>query len=44
MDKISDGTAINIGMGRLTTFRDIINVFANLLDINPLLRLYLINP
>ena len=27
LEKISDGTAINIGMGRLTTFRDVIGVF-----------------
>ena len=30
MDKISDGTAINIGMGKLTSFREIIAVFCDI--------------
>ncbi len=30
MDKINDGTAINIGMGKLTTFRDIIGIFCQI--------------
>jgi nucleoside-diphosphate-sugar epimerase len=29
MDKIHDGSAINIGSGRLTSFREIINIFCN---------------
>ncbi len=35
MDKISDGTAINIGMGKLTTFREIIGVFTKLAGYEP---------
>ncbi len=30
MDKISDGSAINIGMGRLTSFREIIDIFCTI--------------
>lgn len=30
MDKIQDGTAINIGMGKLTTFREIIDIFCSI--------------
>jgi nucleoside-diphosphate-sugar epimerase len=30
MDKIHDGTAINIGMGKLTSFREIISIFMNI--------------
>lgn len=38
MDKIHDGTAINIGMGKLTTFREIIDVFCKLAGYNPQIR------
>lgn len=41
MDKISDGTAINIGQGRLTSFLEIIDIFTDFAgykpDIKPLL-------
>jgi len=41
MDKIHDGTAINIGMGRLTNFREIIGLFCEFAgyetEIKPLL-------
>lgn len=30
LDKISDGTAVNIGYGKLTTFRDIIEMFQDI--------------
>jgi UDP-glucose 4-epimerase len=30
MDHIGDGTAINIGMGRLTSFREVIGIFCNI--------------
>ena len=30
MDKISDGTAINIGMGRLTSFREVIGILCKI--------------
>lgn len=35
MDHIHDGTAINIGMGRLTTFREIISIFCKLAGYSP---------
>jgi len=35
MDKIQDGTAINIGMGKLTTFREIIGIFCQLAGYHP---------
>ena len=44
MDKISDGTAINIGMGRLTTFRDIINVFCKFAGYKPTIKTLLDKP
>ena len=44
MNKISDGTAINIGMGRLTTFRDIINVFCKFAGYKPNIKTLLDKP
>jgi len=44
MNKISDGTAINIGMGRLTTFRDIINVFCKFAGYKPNIKSLLDKP
>lgn len=38
MDKIHDGSAINIGSGKLTTFIDLINVFAKFADYNPTIK------
>jgi len=35
MDKIHDGSAINIGMGKLTTFREIIDVFTSFAGYQP---------
>lgn len=35
MDHIHDGTAINIGMGKLTTFRDIIKIFCGFAGYDP---------
>jgi UDP-glucose 4-epimerase len=35
MDHIHDGTAINIGMGKLTTFRDIIEIFCKFAGYQP---------
>lgn len=35
MDRIKDGTAINIGMGKLTTFREIIGIFCQLAGYTP---------
>lgn len=35
MDKIHDGTAINIGMGKLTSFRELIGVFCGFADYTP---------
>ena len=32
LEKISDGTAINIGYGKLTSFREIIDIFCNIAD------------
>lgn len=32
LDKISDGTAVNIGYGKLTTFREIIGIFCEIAD------------
>lgn len=44
MNKISDGTAINIGMGRLTTFRDIISVFCKFAGYKPNIKTLLDKP
>lgn len=38
MDKIHDGTAINIGMGKLTTFREIIGIFCELAGYSPSIK------
>jgi len=35
MEKIHDGTAINIGMGKLTSFRELIAIFAGFAGYNP---------
>ncbi|MCC6599737.1 MAG: NAD-dependent epimerase/dehydratase family protein, partial [Crocinitomicaceae bacterium] len=35
MDKIQNGTAINIGMGKLTTFREIISLFCSFAGYSP---------
>ncbi len=44
MDKIHDGTAINIGMGRLTNFREIINLFCEFAGYNPEIKQLLDKP
>ena len=44
MDKIDDGTAINIGMGRLTSFKDVISVFCNFAGYNPEIKTLLDKP
>ncbi len=38
MDKIHDGSAINIGSGKLTTFIDLIKLFASFADYNPTIK------
>jgi UDP-glucose 4-epimerase len=38
MDNITDGTAINIGMGKLTTFREIIDIFCRLAGYSPAIK------
>ncbi len=44
MDHIHDGTAINIGMGRLTTFREIIEVFCKFAGYKPTIKPLLDKP
>ena len=44
MDKISDGTAINIGRGELTTFRQIIEIFTKFSNYNPPIKCLLDKP
>jgi len=44
MDKISDGTAINIGMGKLTTFREIIGLFTKFAGYEPTIKPLLDKP
>ena len=44
MDNIDDGTAINIGMGRLTSFREIINVFCQFANYSPKIKTLLDKP
>ena len=44
MDKIHDGTAINIGMGRLTTFREIISIFSKFAGYEPEIKMLLDKP
>jgi len=44
MDKIHDGTAINIGMGKLTTFREIIGLFTKFAGYSPEIKPLLDKP
>lgn len=44
MDHIHDGTAINIGMGRLTSFIEIIEVLSNIAGYNPEIKPLLDKP
>jgi nucleoside-diphosphate-sugar epimerase len=44
MDHIHDGTAINIGMGRLTSFREIIEVFCKFAGYQPTIKPLLDKP
>lgn len=44
MDKIGDGTAINIGMGKLTNFREIIKVFTGFAGYDPEIKQLLDKP
>jgi UDP-glucose 4-epimerase len=44
MDVISDGTAINIGMGRLTNFQEVINIFTSLAGYRPEIKMLLDKP
>ncbi len=44
MDKIQDGTAINIGMGRLTSFREVIDIFAKIAAYQPEIKPLLDKP
>ena len=44
MDKIHDGTAINIGQGVLTSFRDLIKIFCEFADYSPEIKPLLDKP
>ncbi|MDX2069278.1 MAG: NAD-dependent epimerase/dehydratase family protein, partial [Haliscomenobacter sp.] len=44
MDKIHNGTAINIGMGRLSSFREIIEVFCSFAGYKPTIKPLLDKP
>jgi UDP-glucose 4-epimerase len=44
MDHIHDGTAINIGMGKLTSFREIIDVFCSIAGYKPEIKPLLDKP
>jgi nucleoside-diphosphate-sugar epimerase len=44
MDKITDGTAINIGMGKLTSFLEIIDVFTGFAGYKPTIKPLLDKP
>lgn len=44
MDKITDGTAINIGMGRLTSFLEIIDVLSDIAGYKPIIKQLLDKP
>lgn len=44
LDKIHDGTAINIGSGRLTSFLDLIKVFSGFAGYNPTIKPLLDKP
>jgi UDP-glucose 4-epimerase len=44
MQKITDGTAINIGMGRLSSFREVIGIFAKIAGYEPTIKPLLDKP
>jgi len=44
MDNISDGTAINIGSGKLTSFLEIIEIFTDFANYNPTIKCLLDKP
>ncbi len=44
MGKIQDGTAINIGMGRLTSFREVIGIFSQIAGYQPEIKALLDKP
>ena len=44
MDKITDGTAINIGMGRLSSFKEIIEIFCKYAGYKPEIKQLLDKP
>jgi len=44
MDHIHDGTAINIGMGKLTTFREVIAIFCKLAGYTPEIKALIDKP
>ena len=44
MDKIGDGTAINIGQGILTSFNDLIKIFTEFAGYNPPVKQLLDKP
>lgn len=44
LDKISDGSAVNIGSGTLTTFRSIIYLLSQIADYNPTLKCLIDKP
>jgi UDP-glucose 4-epimerase len=44
MEKIHDGTAINIGMGRLSSFREIIEIFCRFAGYQPTIKPLLDKP
>ncbi|OAN63796.1 epimerase [Balneola sp. EhC07] len=44
MDHIKDGSAINIGSGRLTTFLELIEVFTSFADYSPVIKTLLDKP
>ena len=44
MDKIHDGTAINIGQGVLTSFRELISLFCGFAEYNPEIKPLLDKP
>ena len=44
MDNITDATAINIGQGQLTSFRDLIQLFTGFAGYSPVIRQLLDKP
>ena len=44
LDKIQDGTAINIGSGKLTSFKEIIKTYAEIAGYDPAIKQLLDNP